>query len=123
MDGGKLKVDNTYYEGYEGEKEIVITFLETEYHFWEGYFEDIFGAPVLSDTGWHGLTKDYNELDNAFDDETIECAVPAEEYLDDLRLYRNRSFEYEETADVLQTLVHIFEKAEKMKDYILVRVN
>lgn len=123
MDGGKLKVDNTYYEGYEGEKEIVITFLETEYHFWEGYFEDIFGTPVLSDTGWHGFTKDYNEFDNAFDDETIECAVPAEEYLDDLRLYRNRSFEYEETADVLQTLVHIFEKAEKMKDNILVRVN
>ncbi|MGN8714027.1 hypothetical protein [Hornefia butyriciproducens] len=57
-----------------------------QFHFWEGYFEDIFGAPILSENGWHGFTKDYNEFDNAFDDETIECAVPTEEYLADLRL-------------------------------------
>ena len=43
MDIGKHKDDYKYYEGYEGEKEIVISLPDIVYHFWDGYFEDILG--------------------------------------------------------------------------------
>ena len=123
MDTGKRKVEDTFYKGYEGEKEIVITADETEYHFWDGYFEDIFGTPVFSENGWNGFTRDYNEFVNAFEDGEIECAIIPKEYLKDLLLYADRTFEYSETNEVLETLIRIFEEAEKKHIEVLVRVN
>lgn len=122
MDIGKHNVDTTFYTGYEGEPEIVISFQEHEVHIWEGYFEDIFSNPESTDTGWNGFTRDYNELVNTFDDDSIECAIMPAEYLADLLLYSNHDFEYGETHDVLKKLIEIFSEAKKQDDCVMVRL-
>ena len=123
MDIGKLDMDKTYYDGYEGESEVIISLPTKEYHFWEGYFEDIFDTSDLSDVEWKGFTRDYNECTCTFSDDNIECAIMPKEYLDDLKLYVNHTFEYEETKDVLEKLLNIFEEAYAKDICVLVRVN
>lgn len=123
MDIGKHREDYTFYEGYEGEEEIIVSLPNASYHFWEGYFDDIFGDPEFSETGWKGFTRDYNELVNAFDDSCIECAVMPEEYLADLMLCKEKKFSYKKTTDVLNCLIAIMNEAEKAQTCILVRVN
>ena len=80
MDIGKRKDDYVFYEGYEGEKEIIISLPDIAYHIWDGYFDDIFGNPQSTENGWIGFTRDYNEFINAFEEECIECAIEPEEY-------------------------------------------
>lgn len=123
MDTGKRKVDTKFYKGYEGESEVIISTQDTEYHFWEGYFEDIFGNPLKAGDTWKGFTRDYNEMINSFDDTHIECVLPPEEYLQDLKLYLGNDFSYEETSDVLDCLIAILEDAEQAKKSILIRAN
>lgn len=62
MDTGKRKDDYRFYEGYEGEKEVIISLPDIVYHIWDGFFEDIFGNPKTTDDGWIGFTRDYNEF-------------------------------------------------------------
>ena len=69
MDIGKRKDDYVFYEGYEGEKEIIISLPDIAYHIWDGYFDDIFGNPQSTENGWIGFTRDYNEFINAFEEE------------------------------------------------------
>lgn len=57
---GKIIDNDTFYEGYEGEPQIVLSLADMEVlHIWEGYFEDIYGAPALDGKGWNGFTRDY----------------------------------------------------------------
>lgn len=123
MDTGKRKDDYKFYEGYEGEKEVIISLPDIVYHIWDGYFEDIFGNPQTTDGGWTGFTRDYNEFINAFEDECIECAVEPEEYLGDLVLYQGQSFSYNETVDVLNCLITIMTTSKEKQMCVLVRVN
>ncbi len=104
-----------FYEGYEGEGEIILTLSSPEnkitIHVWDGYFDDIFGNPIGSDTGWIGFTKDYQESVRTFDGEE-QISFPAiSEYLSDLKKYENHSFSYSETKDCLNLLIAFFEKA------------
>lgn len=123
MDTGKRKEDYKFYEGYEGEKEVIISLPDVAYHFWDGYFEDIFGNPQTTDEGWSGFTRDYNEFKNAFEDECIECAVNPEEYLRDLMLYQGHTFTYKETKDVLACMIALMTRAKEMQICVFVRVN
>ncbi len=123
MDTGKRKDDYKFYEGYEGEKEVIISMPDIAYHFWDGYFEDIFGNPQTTDEGWSGFTRDYNEFINAFEDDCIECAIEPEEYLRDLMLYQEQSFSYNETVDVLDCLITIMTTAKEKQICVFVRVN
>lgn len=122
-DDKKRKADYTFYAGYEGEKEVVITSMGTSFHIWDGYFEDIFGNLISTNGGWSGFTRDYNEFVNAFDDECIECAIPSKEYLEDAILYINAKFSYEETKDVLKDLIRIFTEAIELNECVFVKVN
>ncbi len=123
MDIGKHEDIYRFYEGYEGEKEIIISLSDTTYHFWDGYFEDIFGNPQSSATGWTGFTRDYNECINAFEDTCIECALIPNEYLKDLKLYQGHNFMYPETKDVLECLIKIMENSIEKGEYVYVKVN
>ena len=123
MDTGKHKDDYTFYNGFEGEKEVIITLMNSTFHIWDGYFEDIFGNPISTNEGWSGFTRDYNEFINAFDDECIECAIPPKEYLEDAKLYINAKFSYEETKDVLKNLVSILTEAIELGECVFVKVN
>ena len=123
MDTGKRKDDYRFYEGYEGEKEVIISLPDIVYHIWDGFFEDIFGSPKTTDDGWIGFTRDYNEFINAFEDDCIECAIDPEEYLRDLILYQNQSFSYNETVDVLDCLIALMSRSKELQICVLVKVN
>lgn len=58
MDIGKTNDNYIFYEGYEGEPEIILYIPnETTIHIWEGYFDDIYDTPSLDGKGWIGSQK------------------------------------------------------------------
>ena len=113
MDLGKT--DNyTFYEGYEDEPEIELSSnnpsMET-LHFWDGFFLDLFGEPSLDGKGWNGFTRDYNQCEGAFGDDSEAVISDIDEYIDDLKIYENRKFDYEKTRDVYNLLLSWLNKA------------
>ena len=112
MDIGRA--DNyKYYEGFEGEPEFTITIPETDdppAHIWIGYIEDIFDNADLSDGGWKGLTRDYQENTGIFSNGNY-TVTDMEEYLNDTMQYKDTDFQYDETSDVLELLIQTFEAA------------
>lgn len=107
MDIGNPKDNYTYYEGYEGEPEVII---ESEndamqrLHIWEGYFDDLLREPITDGNGWIGFTRDYHQCEGAFGDDSEATITNISEYLDDLKLYADSPFEYAETRDVYNLL-------------------
>lgn len=112
MDIGKIKNNNIYYDGYEGETEIVLSINESKdlnMHVWEGYFDDIFGEPSLVGDGWRGFTRDIHQMERIFSNEEFNMIVDVSEYLEDLITYKDKTFRYEESAEVLNMLITFFE--------------
>ena len=110
------KIDNyKFYEGYGYEPEVELTTnIETmeTLHIWDGFFMDIFGEPSLDGKGWHGFTRDYNQCEGAFDDgEAI--ITDLQEYIDDLKIYENRKFRFEETKEVYELICAWLTEAQK----------
>ncbi|MCQ2439023.1 MAG: hypothetical protein MJ074_04580 [Oscillospiraceae bacterium] len=106
MDIGKIKDDYSFYEGYEGEPQITLSILgdDIRIHFWDGYFEDLFGTPPLNGDGWIGFTKDYNQLEGAFSSGSGYDEVIPDDYLRDVISCAEKSFAYEETAEARELL-------------------
>lgn len=110
------KIENyKFYEGFEGEEEVEFSRndenMET-LHIWEGYFSDIFCEPPLDGKGWLGFTRDYNQFEGAFDDgEAI--ITDLQEYIDDLKIYENRKFKFEETKEVYELIYSWLIEAQK----------
>ncbi len=116
MDIGNLKNNTSFYDGYEGEPEIVLSILENEdysLHFWEGYFDDIFSNPSLDGNGWKGFTRDIHQMEGIFNDNATSIVIDIVEYLDDLLAYTNKSFDYEESKDAVSLLTTFFKFALK----------
>ncbi len=122
MGTGKRNCDNRYYEGYEGEPELVLSSEQDEMHIWDGYMNDIFGNPVQTDDGWTGFTRDYNEFTGPYADDCIECALDVAEYLKDALQYRAHNFEYEETKDVLETIIAWLKQKQENGEDVVARV-
>lgn len=122
MGTGTRKDNYTFYEGYEGEPEVIVSLPTASYHFWDGYFEDIFGDPDLSGKGWTGFTRDYNEMTNAFDDDCTQCTIMPDEYLADMEQYAGKMFTYQETKMVYEQLVSILKEAVESQLCVMVRV-
>lgn len=121
------KIDNNkFYEGFEGEEEVEFSVtvgnMET-LHIWEGYFSDIFCEPSLDGKGWHGFTRDYNQCEGAFDDAGEAIISNLQEYIDDLKIYENRKFKFEETKEVYDLICSWLIEVQKNNcTEILVRV-
>ncbi len=116
MDIGNLKNNTSFYDGYEGEPEIVLSILENKdynLHFWEGYFDDIFSNPSLDGNGWKGFTRDIHQMEGIFNDNVTSTAIDVVEYLDDLLLYENKSFDYEESKDAVSLIITFLKYALK----------
>ncbi len=116
MDTGNLKNNFAFYEGFEGEPEIVLTIAEDEdynIHMWDGYFNDIFGNPVLDGNGWKGFTRDVNQMEGIFSDDDERATIDVPEYLEDSISYTGKSFRYDETSAALELLIAFFENAVK----------
>ena len=116
MDIGNPKNNYIYYEGYEGEPEIII---ESEHadmqilHIWDGYLDDLLREPKIDGNGWLGFTRDYHQCEGAFGDDSEAVITDISEYLNDLNLYSDRQFDYEETKDVYNLLHSWLENAVK----------
>ena len=114
MDIGNLKNNYTYYEGYEDEGKIVLCIeADQAIHIWEGYFDDIYDTPTLDGNGWKGFTRDYHQLEGVFSEDGGITEIDPSEYLEDLMLYKEKSFEFEETTEVFNLMVSFLEEAIK----------
>ena len=114
MDIGNLKNNYTYYEGYEYEAEIVLCIeADQAIHIWEGYFDDIYDTPTLDGNGWKGFTRDYHQFEGVFSEDGGITEIDPSEYLEDLMLYKEKSFEFEETTEVFNLMVSFLEEAIK----------
>ena len=123
MDIGKLKNNYEYYEGYEGEEEIVLESVENptlNIHIWNGYFEDIFDSPNMNGMGWHGFTRDYHQDEGAYSGE--RHILDLEEYKDDLLLYENKKYNYPETSEVFSLILDFLYYAIESGDSITMEV-
>lgn len=76
---------------------------------------DIFGEPSLDGKGWHGFTRDYNQCEGAFDNKGEAVITNLQEYIDDLKIYENRKFEFEETKEVYELICAWLAEAQKNK--------
>ncbi|MBQ7567843.1 hypothetical protein IJT17_03470 [bacterium] len=103
MDTGELN-DYTYYNGYEGYPEFILSSGDKSMHIWDGYLEDIFGEPPLDGQDWYGLTKDFHEDTGPFD--SFEpCPIDVEAYLSDAISCRGRKMRFEESPAVLEAMI------------------
>ena len=124
MDIGKT--DNyTFYEGYEDEPEIELFSnnqnMET-LHIWDGFFLDLFGEPSLDGKGWNGFTRDYNQFEGAFGDDSEAVISDIDEYINDLKIYENREFKFSNTRDVYNLLLSWLNKAKATGSTVTVTV-
>ena len=124
MDIGKT--DNyTFYEGYEDEPEIELSSnnqdMET-LHIWDGFFWDLFGDPSLDGKGWNGFTRDYNQFEGAFGDDSEAVISDIDEYINDLKIYENREFKFSNTRDVYNLLLSWLYKAKATGSTVTVTV-
>ncbi len=114
MDIGNLKNNYTYYDGYEDEGKIVLCIeADQAIHIWEGYFDDIYDTPTLDGNGWKGFTRDYHQFEGVFSEDGGITEIDPSEYLEDLMLYKEKSFEFEETTEVFNLMVSFLEEAIK----------
>ena len=114
MDIGNLKNNYTYYEGYEDEGKIVLCIeADQAIHIWEGYFDDIYDTPTLDGNGWKGFTRDYHQFEGVFSEDGGITEIDPSEYIEDLMLYKEKSFEFEETTEVFNLMVSFLEEAIK----------
>lgn len=124
MDTGKQN-DYTFYMGYEGEPELIVwtSAKNTKIiHVWDGYLTDIFDNAALSDAGWCGLTRDYQEDLGAFANPTEYKVENTVEYLNDLKQYFGCAFRFEETENVLELLISVFEQALSNKTNVIMKI-
>lgn len=112
MDVRRINHNFTFYQGYEGEPEIVLSLPNHEaVHIWEGYFDDIYNTPSFDGKGWNGFTRDYQQIEGIFAVDGNMAEIDPKEYLEDLMQYKNKVFRYEKTAQVFDLMVAILKKA------------
>ena len=112
---GTGKTDNyKFYEGYEDEPEVELSADNMEtLHIWDGFFDDILREPTLDGKGWHGFTRDYHQCEGAFDIHGEAVITNLQEYIDDLKIYKDRQFRFKETKEVYDLICSWFDKAQK----------
>ena len=121
MDAEKLDNDYRFYEGFEGEPELIFQSGKRSIHIWKGYIADIFREPVLSDGRMLGLTRDYHCFIGPFTGDCSEYAIDVAEYLEDCRRYKGRRFAFTESRLALDAMINWLE--ERRDPEITVRVS
>ena len=113
-----------FYDGFEGETEIILAIVQNKnlnIHIWEGYFDSIFGSPVLDGGGWRGFTRDYNQMERSFgnDDYVIKNI---DEYFHDFLIYADKNYDDPEIAECYRLLRDFLKFAMDNNYYIYVHV-
>lgn len=125
MDTGLLRNNYTFYEGFEGEEEIILSLesdREVSIHIWSGYLDDILREPPLNGSEWTGFTRDYHQLEGAFSETGDSVSVDPTEYLNDLQQYADREFDEPETVEVFRLMVAFLNYAITQKSLVQIQV-
>lgn len=108
-------IDRTYYEGFEGDREIIFTLSvpngETKsYGIWDGYFDCIIESIKPTGPVWDGFLYHYHLVDGWYDED--DWQVP------DLKLYYKQLLDIDENQlhfprakEVLRLLRNLFQQA------------
>ncbi len=116
MDTGTLDIRLNFVAGYDNEPYVIFKINvradgsdeprphEPSLKIWEGLIADLLANPDMSGKGWKVLTRDYHELKGIWADDCEDIEIDAAQYLSDLAYYVNQSFDYEETAEMLESL-------------------
>lgn len=118
------RFDNrAFYEGHEYESEIIIYTSTIVLHIWEGYFEDIVYARRTPDD-LQGFARDYQKHQGPFNDERLVYEIEdVAEYLLDLYHCRSSRLIFDESVELLDTLIRLLEHALAHKDPIRYEYN
>lgn len=120
---GNQKDNYTFYNGYEGEPEIILTIDGVlSIHIWGGYFDDIYDSPTLDGQGWKGFTRDYHQLEGIFADGTKAKCIDPSEYLEDILQYKDKPFDFAETTSVFELIVSLLRQAENMNTKVMAEI-
>lgn len=79
----------------------------------ENHKDYIENTPTLDGNGWKGFTRDYHQFEGVFSEDGGIVEIDPSEYLEDLMLYKEKSFEFEETTEVFNLIVSFLEEAIK----------
>lgn len=125
MNIGKPDIRLNFVAGYDNEPYVIFKINgradgsnelrpnELSLKIWEGLIADLLENPDMSGKGWKGLTRDYHELRGIWADACEDTEIDAAEYLSDLACYVNQSFDYEETAEMLESLLKFLSYAKE----------
>ena len=109
------KIDERYYNGFEGEPELVFTLLKKNgeknaFGIWDGYFDSIIKKVEPQKEGWTGLAY-YYHLDIGWFEESpwlVENMLESFEQLNEIDV---NSLEMNEDKKILSIIKALFQEA------------
>lgn len=114
-----VEIDERYYNGFEGEPEIIFIISNngTEYKrvgFWDGYFNDMLREVKPTDEGWTGIAYYFHvgmfEKEQWLEDKPWHISnLPSVLY--QLQTIKRDKIEWQETINVLDLLIDLIKKA------------
>ncbi len=100
--------NNKFYDEWlYGDPELVLSLKENpqcNLHVWDGYIIDITRDIKPKDAYWSGFTRDYQEDVRTFSGEEVELEN-LDEYINDLLLYKDAQFEFNETFEAYELIL------------------
>jgi hypothetical protein len=110
-------IDERYYEGFEGEAEIIFCLEkqndeEYEFGIWEGFFRRIIKKVQPKGGQWTGLAY-YYHLDKGWYEESPWQIENLEEAYDQLSEIDKDKLEYPEEKEILEIILNMFREAIK----------
>lgn len=118
--------NNKFYEGYEGETEVIFQVLgdnNTSIHLWNGYIDDIMNhQPGTEDDFKNGLSRDWNTLEGPYSDENNNV-IDIDDYYNDLLRFAGVKFKYEETKEVYDLVMYFLKQAKENNQEVEVIVD
>lgn len=111
-----MKINNVFYKGYEGEKEIRFIKGNEEnieiISIWDGFFNDILEQITPAEKGWEGLAYYYHLCIGWYEHSPWE--IPdTKNALEQLKSFRSSDFRFERSKDVLETICTFLSNAIK----------
>ena len=106
--------NNKFYEGYEGEPEVIFQLLDdnnTSIHLWTGYIDDIMNhQPGTNEDYKFGLSRDWNNLEGPYSEEKNNL-IDTDDYINDLVRFEKVQYKYEETKEAYDLIMYFLENA------------
>lgn len=118
------EVDERYYDGSEGEPEMIFTLLKKngekkEFGIWDGYFVTIIEKVEPKINGWTGLAY-YYHLDIGWFEESPWLAENLLDSYEQLKEIDINSFKDDKDKEVLNKIITIFKEAIDNEDKVYI---